>query len=688
MKKVISIWLALTLFLSVAISAAAASTLSTEDKFQVLKQEGIMTGFEDGSSRLHESMSREQFAAVLQKLLELPRSSSTPSFVDVLKTRWSYNAVQSVRSAGIMVGRGENRFEPTAPVKIEELATVLLKVNNVTANPNFGFNGKVSQWAKAAVGTALNKGWITHRNDYTINATRSVLVEAIYAVFTGWESELEVRSIEGLSVQSVRVNLKSKTESADISRFSIYDHAGNHVPIYLATLSNDGMSVLLTTGYQFENRTHYLNIDGNTWSFLSPRSDMTKPTIIALDRISAKVYTLTFSEALHNDSAVNASNYSFSGGLKVTNIQLSNDKRIVTITTSNQSDNVRYWLTVKNIKDSAGNVMDTRSDLSIVGSNDATKPTIIESDFKVNPDASLTIRFNEKVNRDIAVQTGRYSIQGLAIVSASIDNEGRTITLRTSAQLDKTVYSLTVAGIPDLAGNVMDTKSGLLFGGMANPLLPVKLQSINAVNNNTVEITFDRDITDTDVGSLSISSLKDNGNNVSMSGWSKYAVRKPGTNKTVIVQLRTSSESNPDLFQPGHVYMAKITGVSSLLANDGANELAFAGTIVSNEQPYAKQVVVINRSTIKVIFSEPVKNVNEPYFMIKKQGGGDVTISHDELNQTGAVVHEVTLKLKDDMTPGQVYVLTFKPGITDAAGFNGWRTKNGNDDIALLFTGI
>ncbi len=107
-----------------------------------------------------------------------------------------------------------------------------------------------------------------------------------------------------------------------------------------------------------------------------------------------------------------------------------------------------------------------------------------------------------------------------------------------------------------------------------------------------------------------------------------------------------------------------------------------------NEAPYAKQVIVLNRTTIKVVFSEPVKNVNEPYFVMKEQGGDAVGISHDELNNTGAVVTEVTLKLSKDMMPGRVYYLTFNPGITDAAGFNGWKTKNGNEDISLLFTGI
>lgn len=688
MRKIALALLALSLLLGLALPAAGAATLTTEEKFQVLKRQGIMTGFEDGSSRLNESMSREQFATVLYKLLELPRSNTTPSFVDVLKTRWSFTAVQAVRSAGIMVGKGGNRFEPTAPVKVEELATVLMKINNVPANPNVGFVGKVSAWAKVAVGTALSKGWISPRNDYTVNATRGVLVDAIYAVYTGWGSALDVKSVEGLNVQTVRVNLKAKTESADIGRFSLRDDLGNVVPIILTTVGGDGMSVLLTTGYQIENRTHYLTIDGKAWTYTSPRSDMAKPTITAFERVTARVYVLTFSEPVDNKTATNAANYSFSGGLKITTLQLSSDKRQVTFSTSNQSDNVRYWLTVKNVKDLAGNIMDTRTDLSIVGNNDAIKPTIIDSEFKVNADASLTIKFSEKVNRDIAVQAGRYSIGGLAIVSASLDNEGRTVTLRTSAQQDKTVYSLTVSGIPDLAGNVMDTKSGLLFGGISNPILPVKLQSIAAVNENTIEITFDRDIKETDVGSFAVTILKDNGANVSMSGWSKYAVRKPGTNRVVAVQFRTGTDPNPGLFQAGHVYTARVTGVSSLISQDGANESAFAGTFAANEAPYAKQVIVLNRTTIKVVFSEPVKNVNEPYFVLKEQGGDTVGIAHDELNNTGAVVTEVTLKLTKDMTPGLVYNLTFKPGITDAAGFNGWKTKNGNEDISLLFTGI
>ena len=65
-------------------------------------------------------------------------------------------------------------------------------------------------------------------------------MEAIYAVYTGWDSALDVKSVEGLNVQTVRVNLKAKTDSADIGRFSLRDDLGNVVPIILATVGGDG----------------------------------------------------------------------------------------------------------------------------------------------------------------------------------------------------------------------------------------------------------------------------------------------------------------------------------------------------------------------------------------------------------------------------------------------------------------
>lgn len=73
-KRLFMFLLSVALLLA-AIPAAAvlANSLSTDEKYSFLVKQGIFTGFDDGSSRLNVSMTREQFAAVLFRLWELKK---------------------------------------------------------------------------------------------------------------------------------------------------------------------------------------------------------------------------------------------------------------------------------------------------------------------------------------------------------------------------------------------------------------------------------------------------------------------------------------------------------------------------------------------------------------------------------------------------------------------------------------
>ncbi|MFC5702552.1 Ig-like domain-containing protein [Cohnella faecalis] len=688
MKKFALAILALSLLLGAAIPAAWAAELTTEQKFEALKKQGILVGMGDGNPRLYELMTREQFAQVLHRLLELPNATGKPTYSDVLKGRWSFDEIEAVTEAGLMVGTAPRKFSPAATVTVEQLASVLVRAYGSPAGAAT-VSGKVSNWARMSVGAALNNGFIASRSDYTAGATRGVLVDAVYAYFVKTQqSPLNVRSVEPITNQAVKINLLQRAETVDASLFLLQDSQGTSIPVYQAMLGGDGMYVILTTGTQAEARKHYVYVGGKAWEFTSTRSDTAKPLITGLTKSANRTYVLTFSEQLDQASAANPSNYSLSNGLKLKTLQLSADKMSVVFTTTTQSEGVRYYLTVKNVKDAAGNAMDTRSDLSFNGTNDDTKPKV--SSVQINPSATLSVRFSEKVDPQLAIQTGRYKIdKGLSVLKAVIDGEGRTVTLTTSAQKDATVYTLTVSGIPDAAGNVMDTQTNLLFGGIANPVLPIRLQSISAIDENTVEIVFaDRALTDSDIAKLNFVVLQDNGANISMSGWSRYVQRKAGSDRTVTVQIRTSGEANPRLFSPGHYYLGRVTGVESLLTDEGKNDMKFGGTVTSNEAPFVTKAVALSRSSVKVFFSEPVKNVNETSFAIQEQEGPAVAIDYDELNNTGAVVTEVILRLKDSLSPGKVYAMTFKQGVTDAAGWNGLKLKNGGSDFNVLFTGI
>jgi hypothetical protein len=684
MKKIIVGMVALLMLFSMPFTAVGTSNLSTEQKFDVLRQKNIFTGFTDGSSRLYDSMSREQLAAVLFRLLELPGRVSLPSYDDVLKTRWSFQEIEAVTRAKLMGGIGSRVFSPMNNVTVEQLAAVFVRSYGLSGEGATPVTGKVSKWARGAVSLALDRKLIPQLSDYTVDANRGLLVEAAYAVYEETHFEpLKVRSVELLSNQSLKVNLLQWTDKADKSRFTLRDINGNIRTIQQTEINKDGMSVILWTDRQTGGLTHTLYVDGVAWNYVTIPDDTTKPQIIALNSFPYRTVEVTFSEPVDNNSATNASNYQLNNGLKFTTLQLSSDQRKVTFTITEPTDGKTYQLTVRNVKDLAGNVMDTRSDLYF--SNDYSKPKV--TSVQVNLNATLTVKFSEKIKSEYATQTNRYSIdKGLTVTQAILESDGRTVTLKTSAQQDATVYNLTVANIPDLAGNVMDVSTNWLFGGIAIPVNPIKLQSMKALDQSTVEISFNRAITSNDLKNLKLTVITDNGGSVSTSDWMVYVQQKAGNDKAFTFQFRTKA-GNQNLFRAGHVYVGLVTGVSGMVTSDDADKLQFAGTVNINPDPFVTQVVVLGNKSVKVLFSEPVTNVNETAFNIRVKDGASIAIV-DELNDTGKIVTEFVIKLGVYLQSNTTYEMTFKPDIiTDDPKSNWIKTKEGSEPYTVFFNG-
>jgi hypothetical protein len=257
--------------------------------------------------------------------------------------------------------------------------------------------------------------------------------------------------------------------------------------------------------------------------------------------------------------------------------------------------------------------------------------------------------------------------------------------LKTSAQKDATIYKLTIANIPDLAGNVMDTSSNWMFGGIANPDVSVQLASVTAINESMVEVVFDRTITANDVSNLKLTILTDNGANLPTNEWVPFVRPKAGNDKAYTFQYR-AKDNNQKLFLAGHVYVGKVTGVSGLDTSGDHSTRTFAGTHVENQIPYVTQVVATGDKSVRVVFSESVTNVDETAFRIRDHEGNNVAIDYDELNDKGKIVNEVVLRLRDELRTDRSYEMTFVPNIiTDAPKWNGLKTSDGSNPFIVYF---
>ncbi|MBO9599256.1 MAG: Ig-like domain-containing protein, partial [Cohnella sp.] len=476
MKKIVLLLLSLVLLASAAYNVASAADVSTEQKFNVLKKEGIFTGYPDGSSKLYNAMSREEFAVVLYRVFGLADAPYKKSFDDVARNRWSFAEVEAVNKAGLMMG-DRKKFSPEDNVTVEQLAAILVRATGYESKGSGFIIGTVSPWARSAVRTALDNDLIEKVDDYTDYATRGQLVEAIYAIYEDLNgTSITIMSVEAISNHEIKVTLLQPVTQMQDKRLALVDLYGNKLKVGVSSISGDGRTITLWTDRMIGGILHTLTVDGSgPWGFVSYVDDTTKPQLQSATPLNNRTVEVIFNEAVDKDSAENRNNYLFNNNLRVQGASLTSDRKVI-LTTNEQQDGWTYDLTIRGVKDKSGNVIDqvTRSI-----SSDYNKPTV--TSVQVSNSAVVIVKFSEKINPDDAKQTNRYTIdKGLNVTQATLESDGKTVSLRTAPQQDGVLYKLTVSDIRDLAGNRMDTSTNWKFGGVASPDIPVQFQWIKA----------------------------------------------------------------------------------------------------------------------------------------------------------------------------------------------------------------
>ncbi len=94
----------------------AANTLRTYEMLQ---------GYQDGTFRPDNTLTRAELCALLVQAMGLPAAGTAARFADVPADSWYAPAIQAACAAGYMKGVGAGRFDPKGTVTHEEMITVL-----------------------------------------------------------------------------------------------------------------------------------------------------------------------------------------------------------------------------------------------------------------------------------------------------------------------------------------------------------------------------------------------------------------------------------------------------------------------------------------------------------------------------------------------------------------------------------
>lgn len=103
----------------------ADSPFATE--IDTLSTFGLLEGYEDGTFRPTNAITRAEFCAMLSNVLDLPEGQNL-SFSDVADDAWYNKAVSAMAARGFVSGMGDGTFRPDDTITYEQMTTILSSV--------------------------------------------------------------------------------------------------------------------------------------------------------------------------------------------------------------------------------------------------------------------------------------------------------------------------------------------------------------------------------------------------------------------------------------------------------------------------------------------------------------------------------------------------------------------------------
>jgi len=101
-------------------------------EIDIAKSNGIIEGMNDGRFAPDESVTREQMAVLINRILNKGNISSDMAnpFTDIEENRWSYEAILIMNELSYFIGYEDGSFKPTGKITRAEMATLMYRLSS------------------------------------------------------------------------------------------------------------------------------------------------------------------------------------------------------------------------------------------------------------------------------------------------------------------------------------------------------------------------------------------------------------------------------------------------------------------------------------------------------------------------------------------------------------------------------
>ncbi|MBL0385789.1 S-layer homology domain-containing protein [Tumebacillus sp. ITR2] len=178
--------------------------VNKQEAIQQAAELGLISGDPNGQFRPTDSVTREELAVLISRALKL-QPGKDGSFADVSSNLYGQTYIQAMQAAGLMAGDEDHKFRPSDSITREELATVLvrvmdgLKIQGGTAG-SVSDNGQVSGWAQDYVDSALRLKLVPTDGaafNPQGNVQRQDIVDVLLDLFQPKQKTATINSVSG-----------------------------------------------------------------------------------------------------------------------------------------------------------------------------------------------------------------------------------------------------------------------------------------------------------------------------------------------------------------------------------------------------------------------------------------------------------------------------------------------------------
>lgn len=207
-----------------ALSLSAAAFSDTEGHWAASaigrwSRENVITGFEDGTFRPNEPITRAQMASLLNKIFGWEAKAEN-SFSDLDGSAWYADAILKANAAGVIQG-GDGRVRPEDTITRQEAAVMLYRAFQMEPQAGeaaFTDQASMASWACEAVSTMAAKGYINGMGDGAFaplgqltRAQAATILNNIVSGYYDWAGAYSAGDAGLLVVRAPGVTLQSMT---------------------------------------------------------------------------------------------------------------------------------------------------------------------------------------------------------------------------------------------------------------------------------------------------------------------------------------------------------------------------------------------------------------------------------------------------------------------------------------------